>query len=429
MAAPEVPAFLEGKRRGLIARTRRLTQLTPRRVGLRPQDMPYAPSQNHFDAANRRLREIAKRGDRQVARMNNGWDAADHQQKLTSMAMVERVVDRSRRSFGMFFEIFSQRGSNFAPALAAHDAIAVDCYRAVRQAAPGILSKPLLKPLTYLEHGYSPATMRRGVQLARLLGDRNPFPVIRIPWDRDNPWQAVFLHEVAHNLQADMGLWHENRQSVTRRMMSAGQDPQTVSTYGRWHKEIFADLAAALLGGPMAVAGMLTFLAHPRPRVVTYRPGSAHPTGYLRGFILAAMLERMNFPAEANAARTIWRTFYDTRGGHRIPPALIRSASNAIEAVVDEIAFQPRRALGQRALGDIIPFTHQHEVAIRRGALKLGAGRLPSELAPRHLVSASALAMSSGANVTTLSDLVTTHLSSLAAAERERPLIDHAAVA
>lgn len=429
MAAPHVQAFLEGKRRGLIARTRRLTQLTPRRVGLRPQDMPYAPSQSHFDAANRRLREIARRTQSQVTRMNNGWAAAGHQQKLTSMAMVERAVDRARRSFGMFFEIFSQRGSDFAPALAAHDAIAVDCYRAIREAAPSILSKPLLKPLTYMEHGYSPATMRRGVQLARLLGDRNPFPVIRIPWDRDNPWQAVFLHEVAHNLQADMGLWHENRQSVTRRMMSSGQDPQTVATYGRWHKEIFADLSATLLGGPTAVAGMMAFLAHPRPRAMTYRPGGAHPTGYLRGLILAAMLERMGFPADAEAARTVWRTLYDTSSGHRIPPALLRSAPNAIEAVVDETAFQPRRSLGQRALADIIPFTRQHEVAIRRGALKLSAGRLPRELAPRHLVSAAALAMSSGANVASLSLLVITHLSSLAAAERERPLIDQAAVA
>ena len=69
---------------------------------------------------------------------------------------------------------------------------------------------PLLKPVCYMEHGYSPATMRRGVALARLLGEPNPFPLIRIPWDRDQPWQAVFLHEVAHNVQSDLGIWQEN---------------------------------------------------------------------------------------------------------------------------------------------------------------------------------------------------------------------------
>ena len=40
-----------------------------------------------------------------------------------------------------------------------------------------------LKPLTYMEHGFSPATLRRGVVLSRLLGEANPFPIIRIPWD------------------------------------------------------------------------------------------------------------------------------------------------------------------------------------------------------------------------------------------------------
>ena len=86
--------------------------------------MPYAPSREHFFAANRRLGEIGQRSVRQVKRMDAGWSAANPSQRLIAMAMVEREVDRARRSFGMFFEIFSQRGSSFAPALAAHDVIA-----------------------------------------------------------------------------------------------------------------------------------------------------------------------------------------------------------------------------------------------------------------------------------------------------------------
>jgi len=76
-----------------------------------------------------------------------------------------------------------------------------------------------------MEHGFSPATMRRGVLLTRLLGV-NPFPIIRIPWDRDNPWQIGSLsHEVAHNLQADLGIWQENRQAVIRRILGTSGDP------------------------------------------------------------------------------------------------------------------------------------------------------------------------------------------------------------
>lgn len=65
------------------------------------------------------------------------------------MALAEREVDRARRTFGMFFEVFSQRGSALASALVAHDAIAEDCYAAIRQSAPLVFWGPMLKPVTY----------------------------------------------------------------------------------------------------------------------------------------------------------------------------------------------------------------------------------------------------------------------------------------
>ena len=94
-----------------------------------------------------------------------------------------------------------------------------------------------------------PPAFPRPDLLARLLGETNPFPVIRIPWDRDNPWQSVFLHECAHNLQADMRIWHENGVAVAKRVLTVSGDPRLSAVYARWHKEIFADLAALLLGG------------------------------------------------------------------------------------------------------------------------------------------------------------------------------------
>ena len=114
---------------------------------------------------------------------------------------------------------------------------------------PEVLPTPLLKPVTYMEHGYSPSTQRRGVQMARLLGDTNPFPVIRIPWDRDNPWQSVFLHEVSHNLQADMRLWTENQTALAGRVQRIAPNPRVAQIWRRWHKEIFADLAAICSAG------------------------------------------------------------------------------------------------------------------------------------------------------------------------------------
>src|SRR6476620_6040705 len=118
--------FLEAKRIAVTARAQRLSGLTPRRVGLRPQDLPFSPSDDHFRVANQRLADVSGRIDGRLRYLNRIWSSRDTEPKLIATAMVEREIDRARRSFGMFFEIFSQRGSSFARPLAAHDAIATD---------------------------------------------------------------------------------------------------------------------------------------------------------------------------------------------------------------------------------------------------------------------------------------------------------------
>ena len=248
--------------------------------------------------------------------------------------------------------------------------------------------------------------MRRGVTLSRLLGETNPFPLIRIPYDRDRPWQAVFLHEVAHNLQADLGLWVQNRDAVIQRLAEERAPPLVISIFGRWHKEIFADLAALLLGGPTSAWGLAAFLAHPADKVMTYRPGGAHPTGYLRVLILAEMLRRMKFEDHARNLRSVWKRLYDPRRGHRIPPVLMSHSKQAIAAVVDEIAFQPRRALAERALVTVIPFGRHDHQAIREGGQMLAQLRAPRDLPPRFLVSAAAFAIEMGVNARDLNELM-----------------------
>ena len=406
--------FLRTKILALAARAHRLGKINGEGVGIRPQDRPYAPSVAHFRAANQRLASIDQQVAHRLGRLQQQWQSEPKQRVLIDIALVEREIDRARRAFGLFFEIFSQRGSAFAPALSAHDVIAEDCYRAVRQSAPQIFRGPLLKPLTYMEHGFSPATMRRGVLLNRLLGEPNPFPIVRIPWDRDNPWQAVFLHEVSHNLQADLGIWQENQQAVTRRTLRASSDPALTRIYGLWHKEIFADLAAILLGGPAAAWGMASFLAHPATRTMTFRPGGAHPTAYLRVHILAEMLRRMGFTRDAERLVRVWNDLYNARQINRLPARLLSTSNRLIPEVVDEIAFQTRRNLAHRSLADIIRFDREDEQAIRAGAKTLARGQIPEELPARHLVSASGYALSEGrVSPRLLSDRVVDRLNEL----------------
>jgi hypothetical protein len=407
-------SFLQAKIKDLAARASRLAHMDHASVGIRPQDVPFAPSAAHFRAANARLAKIDGAVRRQLGALRSLGAQVPYQQVLHHIALVEREIDRSRRAFGLFFEVFSQRGSTFAPALAAHDAIAVSCYDSVRTSSPDLFRGPLLKPVSYMEHGFSPATMRRGVVLNRLLGEPNPFPVIRIPWDRESPWQAVFLHEVAHNLQADLGIWQENRRAVVQRALGSAGHPVLARIYGRWHKEIFADLAAILLGGPAAAWGMASFLAHPATRVLSFRPTSAHPTAYLRVFLLAEMLQRMGFGEEAARLRRVWGDLYGGKAPGRIPPWLVGSADRLIPQIVDEIAFQPRRNLAQRALADVMVFRRSDQRAILAAARRLARGVVPTDLPPRFLVSAGSYALESGAVAAReLSHQLVHHLASL----------------
>lgn len=107
---------------------------------------------------------------------------------------------------------------------------------------------------------------------------------------------------------------------MAKRVLIVSGDRALVAIYSRWHKEIFADMAALLLGGPAAAWGMALFLAHPAPRVLTYRHRGAHPTGYLRVLMLAEMLRRMGFEPQAARIERVWRRFYDARRLNRMPP-------------------------------------------------------------------------------------------------------------
>jgi hypothetical protein len=407
----DVRAFLRAKLLSLEARGGQLAKIDHRSVGIRPQDLPYTPSLRHFAAVNDRLGAIDNRIAGRIAALHETVKDLSPGKVLTAIAMVEREIDRARRTWGLFFDVFSQRGSSFAPTLAAHDVVADDCYAAVIPAVARLYPGPKLRPVTYMEQGFSPVTFRRGVQLSRLLGETNPFPLIRIPWDRDNLWQGVFLHECAHNLQADLGIWQENRKAVVSRVFRESRDPALTQIYGRWHKEIFADLAALLLGGPAAAWGLALFLAHPRHRVMTYRGKGAHPTGYFRVLLLAEMLRRMGFERDSGQLAHVWHSLYRVRSADRLPPLLVASASKMARAVVDEIAFQTRRNLAQHALADVIPFRLNDEAAIKDGTRQLVANGPVPDLPPRFLVSAVSYALSrEGVHPHSLTRRVIAHL-------------------
>jgi hypothetical protein len=390
----ELYNFLDAKIRSLASRARRLARLDRRSVGIRPGDLPYAPSAAHFAAANVRLAAIDRHTKAQLASLSGELrrPGANYDGLLRRAALVEREVDRARRAYGLFFDVFIQRGTTFAPALAACDTIAADCFQVVRRAAPGLIRGPLLKPVTYLEHSFSPATFRRGVMLRRLLGEQNPFPLVRVPYERiESPWgMGVVLHEIGHNLQADLGIWQETQQAVQRRVWQVSRNAWLTRIWSRWHKEIFADLIAILLGGPASARSMKDFLAYPASRVLSFRPLSVHPTPYIRMFIQAELLRRMGFHADARRIQRIWGTLYAPHMPKgRVPKPLVATAGQIIPHVVDEVAYQTRRGLAQRSLVDVVPFRIADEGTIQSAARIIARGELPADLPARFAVSAS----------------------------------------
>jgi hypothetical protein len=189
-------------------------------------------------------------------------------------------------------------------------------------------------------------------------------------------------------------VWQETQQAVQRRVFQVSRNPWLTRIWTRWHKEIFADLIAILLGGPASARSMKDFLAYPAARVLTFRPLGVHPTPYLRMFIQAEMLRRMGFRSTARRIQRVWSGLYDAalRQG-RVPANLIGTATRIIPHVIDEVAYQPRRGLAQRALVDVVPFTATDERTIQRAAPVIARGELPADLPPRFAVSASRYAL------------------------------------
>ncbi len=97
--------------------------------------------------------------------------------------------------------------------------------------------------------------------------------------------------------------------------------------------------------------------------------------------------------------------------------------------MVDEIAFQPRRSLGQHALADAIPFSREDETRIRRAGVRIAAGQMPTDLPPRFLVSASRFALEAGAQPDAVSRLVIGHLARLHSMQEPVSRISPAALA
>lgn len=358
-----------------------------------------APSRAHLRAVNdlmEPLRRTLRRSSVDVTGRSRAGHGPDQLGRLLeARGRAERQLKAAESIWDWYFEMFSQRSTRFGPWLAAADRIALDCYQTTFTGLGRSRSVPTPPPFSYLETGFTPSTFRRGVALTRLGKRGNPFPVVQIPLHRMvNPWTlGAINHEVAHNLQSDLGMWSVVPRRLRQRLTAERFPRDVVTTWARWHKEIWADLAGLLLGGPAIVASLMDVVAKPRRAAMAYNPLGVHPTPYLRPGISTELLRRLGFGDDAARYDRTWARLYPSAAGSDIPRPLLATIRAARSAVVDEICFRPYQELGGRSLSQVIPYPRTRPAMVVEAAGRLAAGVDPGIIPPRYLIAAARIAL------------------------------------
>ena len=354
-------------------------------------------SEGHVQATNALIsslrRELLAMSD-QVARAARDAQASRSTPELQRMLVLkERAhhwVRAIERVWDFYFELFTQRQSQFGPWLLACDRIALDCYQAAYRGLGRARPVPAPGPFSYLSTGFAPATFRRGVPLRRIGRLPNPFPLVQLPYHRlVNPWTlGAVLHEVSHNLQNDLGLAKVLPRAIGARL---GKElpPSVAATWRRWNRESFADLCGLLLGGPAIVRSLMDVVGRAPATVTGYSPTGPHPTPWLRTLLSLELLGRMGFADESARMRAAWLRLYPEPSRGTMPAALVATHPEAIALVVDTICFSPFRSLGEQSLAESLRFQVKDQTMIDEAARRLAAGTDPGVIPPRFLIAAA----------------------------------------
>jgi hypothetical protein len=367
---------------------------------------PAAPSRAHIDAANQFIGGLrARLGE------SSAWVAAAAAQARKSGAdadlarLLERKDAASTRVlyvegiWDFYFDLFVQRLSAFGERLRAIDRIGANCYEDLYLGLGAARPLPTLLPFSYADSGFSPFTYRRGVPLRRLRRNPNLFPLVVLPQHRlDNVWAlSSVLHEVSHNLQADLGLWDVMPELIGARLTGEGAMPAEIAeVWARWHKEITADMLAVLLGGPAVVESLMDVVGRSRPATLRYNPSGVHPTPVLRVPINLELLRRLGFGEAAGTLRAAWQRLYPRVTEADIPRAMLRSFPRCAELTVDTIVFKPFPQLAGKALAQLVEFGPNQMALVQQAATRLGAGDPVGAVPIRLMVGAARLALDQG---------------------------------
>lgn len=398
-AAPLVQAFTEGQavnvRRHLVA----LRDFTRDEFGA----SIARPSEGHIQAVNGLLAKLRRPLDGAVRELERSARQAgvspttdQLHDLLRRKARAHDWVRATEKVWDFYFDLFGQRTQEpYNMWLFGCDRIALDCYQHVYMHLGSNRSIPAPPPFTYMRTGFSPATYRRNIPLRKLGRQLNPFPLVQLPYHRlVNPWtMGAVMHEVSHNLQNELGLEEAVPRSILRTFRAAGLSQRVAAVYGQWNREIYGDVMGCLLGGEAFVASLLDVIGRSPEQALGFNPHGVHPTPYLRTFISTELLRRMGFPDTARAYEKAWRRLYPSTAGSTLPPELVRTAKDAVPAVVEAVAFTRFPSLGNKSLREVITFGPRHQLMIEEAARRLAKGVDPGVVPERFLIGAVRVAV------------------------------------
>lgn len=363
---------------------------------------PASPSDAQIDAVNQlmsslrlQLAELSRQVDISADNARRQMDTRLLQQLMETKDIALTWVRAIEKIWDFYFELFGQRQSRFGNWLLGCDRIALDCYQDIYMGLDIPQSIPSPAPFSFMRTGFSPATTRRGIPLAKLGQQINPFPLIQLPYHRlVNPWTlGAILHEVSHNLQTDLNLRQVIPQAIEQRLLKAGMSRQVAATWKRWHSETIADLSGLLLGGPLIVPSLMDIAALAPETTMHFRAQAPHPTPYLRIFINTELLRRMGFSEEAQHYESVWRRIYPQPRAGAIPRDILDTFLKANQLMVDTICFTPYKQLGGKALSEVIIFKPHYQQMIQEAGERLATGTDPGIVPERFLIPASRWAL------------------------------------
>lgn len=356
-----------------------------------------SPSDAHLHSANRllvRIRDVVGANSRALTAAVLAASRSPGRARLDRVSALKdegaAMVAQAERIWHHYWSLFGQRQSLLADRLLAADRIALDCYQYVYQGLGMARPIPSPPPFSFMEAGMGPATYRRGVRLARLGLFPNPFPVIKVPDHRlTSPWTlGAVPHEVAHNLQADLGLWFAVPRRLAARLRTAGVPRGEVSVWVRWQKEIFADLMGVLLIGPAYVRSLTDVVGRSPAATVAWNPEAVHPTPFLRVLINLELVRRIGFVTDSRAMRRAWFALHPPARAVPIPASVHRSFARTNRLVVDTLVDSPYPQLGGRTLRQVVCFRPQDQTVAEEAARRLARGADPGIVPERFLLAA-----------------------------------------